>query len=87
MTHGEIDFQTAMMLFYFELKFIAITSDYHPGFVDHIFEVITPHDNHYEMIYSMQNKGIKSAIQQIELNQELKRVNQGNYLAKRLYLN
>ena len=85
---GELDFTTIWQLFYFDLRFTATSSNHSPGYVDHVFEVITPcEDGHYEMIYSMQRQGFRSAIQQISLNQELKKVENTNYFAKRIYLN
>ena len=85
---GELDFQTISQLFFFDMRFLATSSHLHPGYVDHIFEVVTPcDDGHYEMIYSMQRQGFRSAVQQIELNRKLEPVSQGNYLAVRLWLN
>ena len=93
--NGEHDGITRLKLAHFELTFIATTSKYHPGFMDHVIEYQDIHENHYECVYSMfrfggyltEKKIVKSAIEQIDLNIELVRVNSGNYMAVRLYLN
>ena len=93
--NGEHDSITRIWLAYFELKFIATTSKYHPGFLDHVIEYCDIHENHYEQAYSVfrfggyltEKKIVKSAVEQIEINRNLVRVNSGNHTAVRLYLN
>lgn len=94
-TYQEHDCQSNIALAMASLKFICRTSKEDPAFVDHVYEMaIHSDDDYYNVQYSVFPNGrynerqcVRSAFQQLELNEKLVRVNRENYTAIRVWLN